>query len=275
MDRSGVLAYILARFPATFGVCDTVLSQLTRLNLNPFSLLEVGAGPGTGSLAALEHFPTLKSLTLIEKEKAFLSASQEIFLSIQTDRSLEMTYLHQSYNPTHALAHHDVVMSSYFLNELSPAILPSVIESLWSTTGQYLILVEPGTPVGFEILRQARNILIKEKATIVAPCPHNNLCPMSGNDWCHFSTRIQRDKLHQAIKGTLSYEDEKYSYLIASKSLISPQTSARIIKRPLHHSGHLTLPLCTHEGLKDITLTKRKDKEKYKSARHLKWGDEF
>jgi ribosomal protein RSM22 (predicted rRNA methylase) len=117
-----------------------------------------------------------------------------------------------------------------------------------------------------------RDLLIELGAFIAAPCPHHKVCPLKRNDWCHFSKRLSRSRIHRDIKqASLSYEDEKFSYLVALR-LPGVHPTARIIRKPLQRSGHVTLDLCASEGLKRQTISKR-DKGLYKAATQAGWGD--
>jgi len=64
-----------------------------------------------------------------------------------------------------------------------------------------LLIVEPGTPAGYKNITEARRVLVESGAHIAAPCTHENTCPMEGNDWCHFTCRISRSRLHRLMKG--------------------------------------------------------------------------
>ena len=116
-------------------------------------------------------------------------------------------------------------------------------------------------------------------AFLVAPCPHQNACPMlptqeAETDWCHFSARFDRTSLHRRLKGgSLGYEDEKFSYIIAAKHPVA-SAPARVIRHPLRQPGFTQLQLCTPEGLQTRSITKR-DKETWKRARKTDWGDGF
>lgn len=97
---------------------------------------------------------------------------------------------------------------------------------------------------------------------------------MSEQDWCHFSTRLQRSKIHMNMKGSLPYEDEKYSYLIACKTPTNNRPTSRIVKHPKESKGMLELDLCNAQGLTHHKITKR-DGEIYKQARKANWGDNW
>ena len=169
---------------------------------------------------------------------------------------------------------YDLVIASYTLGELNDADREQVISNLWSITGKILLIVEPGTPLAFSNLRSARIQLISEGATVLAPCPHSDTCPLPDDDWCHFTCRISRSRLHKQLKGgEVPYEDEKYSYVAVTRCPV--QTDAgRILRHPLVENGRITMRLCTGNGIETRCITK-KQKDIYKAARKAKCGDIF
>ena len=71
----------------------------------------------------------------------------------------------------------------------------------------------------------------------------------------------------------MGYEDEKFSYVIASKKVV-PLPESRIIRHPQHHSGHIDLVVCCQKGLEKKIISK-KQKSLYKQTRKSQWGDIF
>ena len=59
-----VKAYFIARMPATFASIYQCLSELPFEN-PPQTLLDLGAGPGTATLAAIEKWSSLKESTMV------------------------------------------------------------------------------------------------------------------------------------------------------------------------------------------------------------------
>jgi ribosomal protein RSM22 (predicted rRNA methylase) len=72
--------------------------------------------------------------------------------------------------------------------------------------------------------------------------------------------------------GSLGYEDEKFSYLVAGKA-DAPPNAARIVRHPGKHSGHVQLVLCTTQGQIETRTVARSSKAAYKLARKAEWGD--
>ncbi|HBN22176.1 MAG TPA: hypothetical protein DD412_02950 [Holosporales bacterium] len=264
------LSYLATRVPATYAVCEDVLGRLAQYDFEFSSLLDLGAGPGTASICAKYIFPELEKIALIDQDKDF-KIFAESFLKVahHTQPLYELHDLTKvaKFPPT------DLVVFSYSLNELSEKDASSTLHKAWLATKKALVIIEPGTPNAFKGLKKLRQELINYGAHILTPCPHENACPLSDNDWCHFSVRLERTSLHKYIKdATLSYEDEKFSYLIAVKGPQKTISLPRIIKKPRKRPGHVIFDLCTENGLQQETFSK-KDKALYKDAQKLKWGD--
>jgi ribosomal protein RSM22 (predicted rRNA methylase) len=268
------LAYAATRMPATFAASRAALAEVVCLApaLKIESLLDLGAGTGAASWAAAEVFDQLRQFTLVEQDRHLIELGQRLAQSSGNQALRSADWRIANLRTTIEFEPHDLVVCSYSLNEIEPAAVRRILAAAWQAARQALVIVEPGTMKGFEVIRAARAQLIEAGAFIVAPCPHHESCPMAQDDWCHFAARFDRSPLHRRLKGgTLGYEDEKFSYLAAAKQPVH-QASARIIRHPLRHAGYTQLQLCAAEGLQTITVTKR-DKEAWKRARKSDWGN--
>ncbi len=266
-DEARRLSYLGARMPATFAAVSKALGQLPVSFRESFSgsLLDLGAGPGTASWAAAELFPSLEKITLIEKSHEAVALGRELSSYCSHPALREAEWIHRSIEEP--IPASDMAILSYVVNELKNP--EKTIASCWKEVS-LLILVEPGTPKNFMLVRKLRQQLIELGATIAAPCPHAMDCP---NNWCHFSARLERSRLHRQLKeGALGHEDEKFCYLIASKIPIQ-KCQSRILRHPLKASGHVRLSLCAKEGVLEEKVVARKDKELYRGARDAEWGD--
>ena len=170
------------------------------------------------------------------------------------------------------LAPHDAIIFSYSLGELGGDFLSNLIDRAWKAAREMLILIEPGTPRGFALIRSVRARLIELGANAAAPCPHERDCPMPENDWCHFAARVERTAVHRLLKNAkVNYEDEKFSYVVATKTQGQPAI-ARIIRRPVKRPGLIQLALCTATGLSEREIRKR-DADIWSKMRKASWGD--
>lgn len=261
-------AYLLTRFPATYAVAAKALNELTRClpEGTITSSLDLGAGAGAASLAASELLPSLSEMTMLESQPRFLDVARELLPNAEC-RASDITAMKE-------YPKKDLILSAYVLSELSATNNEKLIEKAWKAAEVTLVLIEPGSTDGFSRILKARQQLLELGANMVAPCPNYAACPMPAGDWCHFAARLERSALHRKLKqGQLSYEDEKFSYLIVSRTpaLLSP---ARIVRRPVHHPGRIELVHCSNEALHTQQVFKR-DKEKFRAARHAEWGDQW
>jgi ribosomal protein RSM22 (predicted rRNA methylase) len=238
------------------------------------SLLDLGAGPGTAGWAALEVFDEVHQITLVEQDEGWIQTGKSLARAGGNVLLAHADWVHANMRAVTSFPAHDLVISSYALGELAPKVSREIVQAAWAAVCTAMVIIEPGTMRGFELVRVLRDDLIALGGHVIAPCPHQAACPMPTNDWCHFAQRFARSALHRRLKaGTLGYEDEKFSYIVASKHLDKP-VSARVLRHPLRHAGHTRIRLCTGDGLQTITVT-RSANERWQRARKIAWGDQW
>ncbi|WP_321475771.1 small ribosomal subunit Rsm22 family protein [uncultured Paludibaculum sp.] len=244
-------AYIITRLPATFGALS---SSLRELPFAPESWLDLGSGPGTATWLA--RCP----LTLVDQNPGW----QEFVDAHWVEADLRR--LPASIEP------HDLVTICYALNELSERDRQRLIAEAWSLAKRALLILEPGTKPGFEIVSAARTQLLAAGAHIQSPCPHPGPCPMAADDWCHFAVRVERTREHRIAKGgSLNYEDEKFSYVLVMKEPAQP-AAARVVRHPNTHPHLIEISLCTPSAGIQLARIKKRDKLNWKQARKADWG---
>jgi hypothetical protein len=266
-------AYLATRLPATFAAVRAAMELAAEIRpaFAPATLLDVGAGPGTALWAAVECWPGIASADMVEVSPAMRNWGE----TLAREAHLPQVAWHggEAVAELSKQSPHDLVTLAYVLSELSSDAQDKLVEKLWALAGDTLLIVEPGTPAGWSRILRARDILVREGAHIIAPCPHALACPLTAPDWCHFARRVTRSRIHRLAKGAeMPWEDEKYIYIAVSRRAANlPQ--ARIVAPPQQASGRVTLKLCQQDGSSTQRLVTRREGEDYKIARRLEWGD--
>ncbi|MFF5896247.1 small ribosomal subunit Rsm22 family protein [Streptomyces argenteolus] len=274
-DRSDVAAYAAYRMPATFEAVRSCLAALREAAPDwvPLTHTDVGGGTGAASWAVAGAWEEGPRTTVLDWAEPALALGRELARSSALPGLRAATWERARIGTSLELGPTDLVTVSYVLKELTPADRVALVDAA-AGAAQAVVIVEPGTPDGYERVIEARDRLIAAGMGVAAPCPHDGACPVErGTDWCHFSARVSRSSLHRQVKGgSLSHEDEKFSYVVATRFPVVP-AAARVVRRPQIRKGQVLLELCTRdEGLRRATVTKRHG-ELYRAARDTAWGD--
>jgi ribosomal protein RSM22 (predicted rRNA methylase) len=267
------MAYVAYRLPATFAAAHASLTEVRRLkpDWEPSTLLDLGGGPGTAAWVATSLWPSIRQVTIVEQDVHMIQAGRELAAGSVRPALRQAQWLETDITGVRVSEPADLVTAAYVLGELPDTDVDSTVASWWRSAADTLVAIEPGTPIGYSHIIRTRQRLLRDGATTVAPCPHDRPCPLRPTDWCHFSQRLPRSRVHRSAKdGTLSYEDEKYSYAAMSRHPAIDVT-ARVIRRPHSARGLVRLVLCTEDGLETPVITRR-DGEVFKRARRLTWG---
>ncbi len=289
-----VLSYAISRMPGTYAaVSSAVYAAFLKKSIKIKSLIDVGAGTGACSFAIGDIFD-LEHVTLVEREENMIKVGK--LLTEKSNDILKNAAWIKADACNFECEKAELVAASYVMNELNEKAKKCFLRKLFDVSEKYILIVEPGSKEGFKNIISARDFYLSLGCTILAPCKNNKKCDLIQDDWCHFSCRISRTKLQKYVKsGDASFEDEKFMYIAVSKEKTGakkgefdilqnePDMSkeeqdftkkGRVIRHPNIHKGFVTLKLCTENGTKEVKIT-GKDKEYYKAAKKIKWGEEF
>ena len=267
-------SYIAVRLPATYAACEHVLAKVAGLapDFQPCSVMDLGAGPGTASWAAAEAWPEVANYTFVDFHPGLASLAKQLCSAAESPALEQAFAVHADLTRDDLPGSADMVVAAYALAEVALTEIPALTLKAWKAAQQALVIIEPGTPAGFARIAMVRQKLLELGAHILAPCPHQSNCPIAPPDWCHFSVRLPRSRIHmQAKQAKVPFEDEKFSYLVAMRHAAGA-IAARILAPTQVSKSSVALKLCEEDGIKQRLVARRRPAA-YKFAKKLAWGD--
>ena len=275
-DPISAAAYAAYRMPATHAAVSRALRHATDLapDLEVRTSVDVGGGTGAATWAAAAAFPALERCTVLDGSADALALGARIGrhgpAAVAT-----ATWSRALLGRGVTLPAADLVVISYVLGELADAVHAPVVDAAVEAAGRLVLVVEPGTPRGYAAVLAARSRLTEAGWHLLAPCPQDGPCPLAARrgDWCHFAVRLDRSALHRRLKGgRLGFEDEKFSYVLASRTPVSP-ARGRVLRHPVTRKGLVQLEVCDSGGSAGPVVVTRRDRVAYRAARDASWGD--
>lgn len=267
--KEEAITYSLYRMPSTYcAVYSALKHSLEMQDFTINSCIDVGAGTGAASWA-IHNMLGIDDITCLENDEIMMNSGKKIMKNT-TLENVKWEKFNICTDEINQKA--DIVVTSYMINELIEEEKEEAILKMWASTNNILLIIEPGTPNGFKNILKARDVLLKNRANILAPCCNNQKCNIDENDWCSFYVRVNRSGIQKRAKnGELGYEDEKFSYIAVSKTK-AKTPKERILRHPQINTGFVKVKLCTSNGVEEKIYSKKMG-EIYKKIRKLNAGD--
>jgi ribosomal protein RSM22 (predicted rRNA methylase) len=167
-DRLAAQAYLATRLPATYAAIRASLAAISevRPDFAPKTLLDVGAGPGSVLWAARDCWESLDEATLVETSDAIRKVGADVSANAAPTRISWVPGDVETGLPS--LPPADIVTLAYVLDELPPPLIGRVTDQLWALTSDTLVIVEPGTPAGWQRILQVRERLLAARIRRIA-----------------------------------------------------------------------------------------------------------
>jgi ribosomal protein RSM22 (predicted rRNA methylase) len=294
-DKASAAAYAAYRMPATYAAVRSALDAFRARagTWTPDTHLDLGGGTGAAIWAVADAWAdhtgyagqaddlrgpgagTGPASTVLDWSQSALDLGRALAGTAQAPAVRAAGWTRAPFGGSPALPAADLVTVSYVIGELTESDRTALVDAAARAATGAVLIVEPGTPEGYARTLAARGRLLAAGLSVLAPCPHDAACPVTGGDWCHFAARVQRTSLHRQVKGgSLPYEDEKFSYVAAARFPAAP-APGRIARHPQIRKGLVLLDVCTADrGLVRDTVSKRHG-DTYRAARDVSWGEEW
>jgi ribosomal protein RSM22 (predicted rRNA methylase) len=252
------------------------LAQMERLSLlpheGPLDILDLGAGPGTASLAASLFFAQRRPAQpircwAIDQEAAALQEAQRLFAAIRSpshDFEAHIARISpEAISKLLGARRFHLIIAANVFNELdAPDAAHRLCQTLLADQlrphGAFLI-IDPALRETARPLMQLRDALLLDgTAHVLAPCLCQSGCPMlraNDRDWCHFYIDWECPALVARIDALsgMRHRHLKMAYLLLRAKGEGCENSsdkdlARVVSSPLDSKGKRELVLCAMSG---------------------------
>jgi ribosomal protein RSM22 (predicted rRNA methylase) len=298
-DPAHAAAYLSYFLPVNLSKIQVVLNELSSDNSQekldrPMAVLDLGCGPGTGSLALLDWLwhrsperaksvsvlaADISETSLRDTERLWKAYCQEVGISGANLRCVEGNLEHPLKGDLGKqivrTGPYDLIILANCLNELfstaanPPAERAAVVGQLlpFLSTHGTIMIVEPALRQTARALHQMRNHLLTQGlCTVYSPCLHEGACPALDHpdDWCHEERPWQTPQAIASVDREVGFIKDalKFSYLLLrtdSRTIVtrSPQTF-RVVSELRELKGEKRAWLCNETGRPEVGRLDRK-----------------
>ena len=174
------LAYAAGLMPSIYASTYRVLSEIRKRTENddwsPKRLVDWGSGTASAAWAAKEVWPAIRHYVGLDEIRPMHILSTQLLEAL---RPALQTKLHQTSfaNPNlpsmSSSGEGEIAIAAYTLGDIKhPDKRKHLVERMWDSEAEMIVLLDRGTPAGFQLIAEARAHLLKyakNECHIIAP----------------------------------------------------------------------------------------------------------
>jgi len=283
-DRGLATAYLQYFLPVNLAKVSILLEELPAIEVEKrLSVLDVGAGPGTGGLAVLDWLhrrrPTVDvMMTAVDASPSALRYANRLWQRFCHAGGISRACLELYEGDIGRAVHlekirgkgpYDLIILANSLNEIAAdsvdplSTRATVLSALLDVLAPHgaVMIVEPALRETSRALFHVRDRLLQDsQCTVYSPCLHEHECPalVKPHDWCHEERAWEPPESIQAIDAQVGFIKDalKFSYLILrkdGKTIVERQPDRyRVVSELRVMKGEKRAWLCNEHGRQEV-----------------------
>jgi ribosomal protein RSM22 (predicted rRNA methylase) len=210
------------------------------------SLIDLGAGPGTFSIAWREMFGKADVLQ-IETSPVMREQGRKLW-----DGLFSPDEMKQSGTVTSP----SLLLFGHSANEMGEAV---ALDYIRKYSPEHILFIEPGTKEFFGKMLNIRRELLKSGFHVLYPCPEETECPMLGtNDWCHQFIHVKHDPEIERLSQIMRLDRKLLPLTVQAFSRKEyPRTKERLVRVLPETKFSFEWQVCHENELEDYQVMKR------------------
>lgn len=185
-SEKSVSAYTCFYALTNFMKLKVCLDKIGLSDLTKFELIDIGAGPGTFTLAALS-LNREQQIAMVETSDLMRDQARKLIAGLFPEVTVPVLEGSKKI-PKNELPR--LGLFGHSANEMELDEIKKYIEFLEL---DYVLFIEPGTRNFFEKMNPLRDWLLARNYKVNFPCPTQTQCPVEAPDWCHQYVKVTHD----------------------------------------------------------------------------------
>lgn len=204
------LAYAAALLPSVYAATLHVLSEAAKRldDFAPSKILDYGSGTSSAAWVAKQIWPDVfQNYVAYDAAKPMQWLAAKLLPPGLRTKLYHTDFITGPFDTPNGASEPTIALAAFTLSELGhPKKRTKLVDRLWESNAEVIVLVDRGTPSGFSCIADARAQLLglsRGAGHIVAPCPHDKQCPLRfSRDFCHFAQRCQSNLIFRSLRSS-------------------------------------------------------------------------
>jgi ribosomal protein RSM22 (predicted rRNA methylase) len=253
--------YLLTNIPKLSAIMKWMPEEWIR-DIRECSLVDLGAGPGTFSLAWKELFGGTDFLQ-VETSPVMRKQARKLWDGIHPSHEMKQEG---------SAPEKSILLFGHSANEMGEEAALHYIEKY---SPEHILFIEPGTKEFFGKMLNIRRALLASGHHILYPCPEETECPMKGTDnWCHQFVHVSHDPEVERLSQMMKLDRKLLPLTVQAFSRkVYPRVEERLVRVYPETKFSFEWQVCHNNHLQDYQVMKRgMDKSTEKEIANLLSG---